>query len=53
MKKKLPLLLIVVVAAPLAVASVLLASGIKGSAPRGQRVFGRALPAIPYSQTKT
>ena len=40
MKKKLPLLLIVVVAAPLAVASVLLASGIKGSAPRGQRVFG-------------
>jgi len=40
MKMKLPLLLIVVVAAPLAVASVLLASGIKGSAPRGQRVFG-------------
>ena len=40
MKKKLTLLLIVVVAAPLAVASVLLASGIKGSAPRGQRVFG-------------
>jgi cytochrome c len=40
MKKKLPLLLIVVVAAPLAVASVLLASGIKGSSPRGQRVFG-------------
>jgi cytochrome c len=40
MKKKLPLLLTVVVAAPLAVASVLLASGIKGSAPRGQRVFG-------------
>jgi cytochrome c len=40
MKKKLPLLLTVVVAAPLAVASILLASGIKGSAPRGQRVFG-------------
>jgi cytochrome c2 len=40
MKKKLPLLLTVVVAAPLAVASGLLASGIKGSAPRGRRVFG-------------
>jgi cytochrome c len=40
MKKRLPLLLIAVVAAPLAVASVLLAAGIKGNAPRGQRVFG-------------
>ena len=40
MKMKLPLLLIAVVAAPLTVASVLLAAGIKGNAPRGQRVFG-------------
>lgn len=40
MKKKLPLLLIAVVAAPLAAASVLLAAGIKGNAPRGQRMFG-------------
>lgn len=40
MKMKLPLLLIAVVAAPLAVASVLLAAGTKGNAPRGQRVFG-------------
>jgi cytochrome c len=39
MKKKLPVLLIVVVAAPLAVASCLLASGIKAASPRGQRVF--------------
>src|SRR5262249_18114549 len=40
MTMKLPLLLIAVVAAPLAVASVLLAAGTKGNAPRGQRVFG-------------
>jgi cytochrome c len=40
MKKELPFLLIAVVAAPLAVASVLFASGIKGNAGRGQRVFG-------------
>jgi cytochrome c len=39
MKRKLPLLLIVVVAAPLAVASCLLASGTKAAPPRGQRVF--------------
>jgi cytochrome c len=39
MKKKLPLLLIAVVAAPFAVASCLLASGTKAASPRGQRVF--------------
>jgi cytochrome c len=39
MKRKLPFLLIVVVATPLVVASVLFASGISGNSTRGQRVF--------------
>jgi cytochrome c len=38
--RKFPLLLVAVLAVPLSAASVLLASGLKGSPQRGQRVFG-------------
>jgi hypothetical protein len=53
MKKKLPLLLIAVVAAPLAVASVFLLRTSKETLQEVSAYSVRARPAILYSQIKT